>query len=154
MNEYAEYIAKNLNSYTKTRNIDCFSGYLAENLDRSIKYSEYIAENLGKTKGEIIREQRKEKLDNIFDPGTPGSSGIMGMPGTPGSSGTMGISGIAGDWKSGIWVSEYAKCHEIDELKSDIEIYEQSVKPKKVIKGMPVLRDLPKLRDLPEIRTI
>jgi len=43
---------------------------------------------------------------------------------------------------------------DIKNEKCDIEIYEESVKPKRVIKNMPVLRDLPKLRDLPEIRTI
>jgi len=102
-------------------------------------------------------------LDNIFGPtGTPGSSGCVGMSGTPGYSGTMGYPGVDAStgglakdtWRPGTWMVDYAECHEIDELKSDVEIFEEYVKPKKVFKNMPILKELPILRDLPEIRRI
>ena len=63
---YAEYIAESLDDTIK------YSEYIAESLvnNQPISYSEYFAENLDnrkiKTKGEIKREERKEKLNEIF----------------------------------------------------------------------------------------
>jgi len=52
-----KYIDENKN------NLIQFSNYFAKNLDKSIRFSEYLTNY--RTKGEIIREQRKLKLNKI-----------------------------------------------------------------------------------------
>ncbi len=135
--KYSEYIAESVD-----KSID-YAEYIAENLDKTIEYSEYIADiidyHILYPNGALVSSGIDVKLD---------TSGIQGSSGAQVDNCTCGLSDT-----SDTWMSDYAKCYDIDSTKSDIEILKY-VKTKNEIKGMPKLRDLPVLRDLPKIREI
>ena len=57
---YSEYIVENVDKSIG------YAEYIAEKIDKSISYSEY-ATGRQKTKGEIMREERKKKLDILIN---------------------------------------------------------------------------------------
>lgn len=111
--------------------INNYQQYIAENLDKGIKYTEYVAENLDK----VIEytEYIAENLDRNF-----GKSGASGIPGFSGSSGKMGISGTSGFGQN--WMNSYAQSHSTSQEKQlpvfeDIQIY-RIEKPKPTEKNL------------------
>jgi len=83
------------------KNTISYSEYIAENLDRSIAYTEYIAGVSGQSG--IV--------------GSAGQSGISGSAGTSGwSNGTWAVSGLTGTWNKGTWMSGHAEQHSKKEL--------------------------------------